>query len=136
MSLDQRLDDLTVLFVGLAHGTDGRMHFHEFTQIADHLVRWRHPGDRRDVLDLVDHAVTTYSSGRVATAVDRLGRILSDRERRAVMEDLSQIALADRKFLRTEAEYIVWVAKKWEITESYPDAGAFASVLRAAEAGL
>ncbi|MFT7553636.1 MAG: putative tellurite resistance protein B-like protein [Rhodothermales bacterium] len=112
------------------------MHFNEFTQIADHLLRWRHPDDPRDVLDLVDAAVSEYDPTRVVQAVDRLGRVMSTRERTAVMEDLSEIALADRRFLREEAEYIVWVAKAWDILAPGNSAGAFSSVFRAASAGL
>jgi uncharacterized protein with von Willebrand factor type A (vWA) domain len=136
MSLNQRLDDLADLYVGLAHGVDGRMHFNEFTQIADHLLRWRHPEDPRDVLDLVDAAVSGYDPARVVQAVERLGKAMSPRERASVMEDLSEIALADRRFLREEAEYIVWVAKAWEILAPEDSVSAFSSVLRAASAGL
>ena len=136
MSLDQRLDDLTALYVGLAHGTDGRMHFNEFTQIADHLVQWRHPGDRRDVLVLVDQVVESMGSELVTEAVQRLARTMSDRERREVMEDLSEIALADRKLRRTEAEYILWVAREWGLSGLEPEAGAFSSVMKAARAAL
>jgi uncharacterized tellurite resistance protein B-like protein len=137
MSQDQRLDDLAVLYVGLAHGLDGRMHFNEFTQIADHLVRWRHPGDRRDVLELVDAAVVSHSSEQVSDAIQRLARTMSDRERSEVMEDLSEIALADRRFLRDEALYIVRVAESWGIrTQSGSQEGAFSSVMRASAAGL
>ena len=134
MSLEHRLEDLAVVYVGLALGTDGRMHFNEFSQIADLLIRWRRPDDPTNVLDLVQEAVSASSRSDVEEAVDRLSGILSSREKRAVMEDLSEIALADRRFLREEAEYIVSVARKWEITES--GAGAFSSVLRAAWAAL
>ncbi|MBO6576922.1 MAG: TerB family tellurite resistance protein [Rhodothermales bacterium] len=136
MSRDHRLEDLAAVFVGLAHGADGSMHFLEFTQIADHLIRWKDPGDETDVLELVDETVARHSPPFVLRAVERLAKTMSERELRAVMEDLSQLALADRKFLREEAEYIVWVANHWKITDSGVGGGAFSSVLRAAWAGL
>lgn len=135
MSLDERLEDLAFLYVGLAHGSDGRLHFNEFTQIADHLRRWKLPADSRDVLELVDHAIENYDADRVEEAVIRLTLSLSDRERSAVMEDLSDIALADRRFLREEAVYILWVARRWGIGESEAS-GSFSTVLRAAWASF
>ena len=135
MSLDKRLDDLAFLYVGLAHGSDGRLHFNEFTQIADHLRRWQLPSDERDVLELVDHAIKNYDADQVEKAVIRLSGSMSGRERSEVMEDLSDIALADRKFIREEAVYIVWVARRWGIGQTNPT-GSFSTVLRAAWASI
>ncbi|NNE70103.1 MAG: TerB family tellurite resistance protein [Rhodothermales bacterium] len=135
MSLDERLDDLAFLYVGLAHGSDGRLHFNEFTQIADHLRRWQRPSDSRDVLELVENAIANYDANRVEDAVVRLATGLSGRERAGVMEDLSEIALADRRFLREEAVYILWVSRRWGIGQS-DASGSFSTVLRAALAGF
>jgi uncharacterized tellurite resistance protein B-like protein len=131
MRTDHRLDYLAALYVGLAHGLDGRMHFNEFTQIADHLVRWRHPGDQREVLELVDAAVRGHSPDAVIDAVSQLGRMLSPREKSAVLEDLSEIALADRRFLKIEADYIGQVATSWNVHPAHDERGAFWTVLRA-----
>jgi len=134
MTQDARLDDLAVLYLGLAHGIDHRMHFNQFTRIAAQLERWRHPGDRRDIVKLVDDIVREHDAIRVIAAVENLRRSLSDREKRAVLEELSEIALADRRFLKVEAEYIGRVAYDWELQPAPDDQGAFWTVIRARNA--
>ena len=130
MGSDQRFDDLAVLYVGLAHGVDGRLHYQELTEIEGHLERWRQPGERRDVSAIVDEVVKTYGPERVIEAVQRLGRRLSEREQRAVLDDLSVIALADRRFLKEEAEYIGRVAFDWGLQMDETEEGALWTVLR------
>lgn len=130
MDTDPRLDDLAALFIGLAHGIDRRMHFNQFTGISTLLERWRHPGDRRDVVNLVDLAVKDFDPIRILEAVENLGRTLSEREKRKVLEELSEIALADRTFLKVEAEYIGRVALEWQLQPSEEDRGAFWTVIR------
>jgi len=127
---DQRFDDLAVLYVGLAHGVDGSLHFQELTEIEDHLERWRLPGERRDVPTLVDQVVKTYGPERVIDAVQRLGLQLTQKEQRAVLDDLSVIALADRRFLKEEAEYIGRVAFDWGLQLDETAEGALWTVLR------
>ena len=131
MDTDPRLDDLAALFIGLAHGIDRRMHFNEFTGIAALLERWRHPGDRRDVVSLVDQTVQEFDPIRVIESIENLGRTLSEREKRRILEELSEIALADRTFLKVEAEYIGRVAFEWRLQPTGEDRGAFWTVFRA-----
>jgi hypothetical protein len=115
MSVDRRLEDLAVLYVGLAHGVDGRFHFHEFTQIAAHLERWRSADDDRVILDLVDEVVRTWDAVRVIEALEVLRDALTPLEKNSVLSDLHEIAHADRRYLKEEAEYIARVAYDWGV---------------------
>lgn len=131
MPHDARLDEFAFLFLGLAQGIDGRLHFKELSRIEAHLERWRHASDRRDVTEVLDEAIRDFKPVRVIEAIETLGQLLSDPEKRQVLEQLSLVALADRHFLKAEAEYIGRVAYEWQTHPTAEDQGAFWSVLRA-----
>ena len=122
MEEDARLEDLAILFVGLAKGADGQFHYRELEMVTD-LLRNKVTGDADDVIPaLVDRVLQKFESsnlsweGVVGNAVSRLGDLLSESEKRSALTELSQIGLADRKFLYAEAAFIQQVKESWGIT--------------------
>lgn len=130
MSPDERLLELALLYLGLARSSDGRLNFHEFAAISGLLDAWRSNGDTRSVAQVVDDAVQAYDPIRVLQAVETLGQALTVGEKRRALEQLSEVALSDRRFLKTEAEFIGRVAKEWGVHPSADGRGAFWTVLR------
>ncbi len=130
MSPDDRLLELALLYLGLARGSDGRLNFHEFAAISGLLDAWRTGSEMPGVAQVVDDAVRVYDPVRVLQAVETLGHALSEGEKRRALEQMSEVALADRRFLKTEAEFIGRVAKEWGVHPPADGQGAFWTVLR------
>lgn len=116
-----QLKDLAFVYVGLAKGTDNQFHFKELRIIADLLVERSKDIDHDQAIDLVDETLKDCEEDpgswnpKVEAAVFRLKDVLSEEKKRAVLIDLSQIGLADRKFLHAEAEYIHRVSQVWDV---------------------
>ncbi|GMQ81584.1 MAG: hypothetical protein BMS9Abin05_1016 [Rhodothermia bacterium] len=122
MEENAHLEDLAILFVGLAKGADGQFHYRELEIVTD-LLRNKVTGDADDVIPaLIDRVLQKFESsslsweGVVGNAVSRLDVLLSESEKRTTLTQLSQIGLADRKFLHAEAAFIQQVKESWGIT--------------------
>ena len=122
MEENAQLEDLAILFVGLAKGADGQFHYRELEMVTD-LLRKKMGGDKDGAIPaLVDRVLQKFEhstlswEGVVGDAVIRLDDLLSESEKRGVLTDLSKIGLADRKFLHAEAAYIQEVKESWGIS--------------------
>ena len=110
--------DLALVFIALAYGTDNRLADAELDAITERLSGWRPGADRNAVHEVVVEAVSVYleaPSEEVTRAVKRLGRELTEPERRRVLEEVVTIAEADGVLLASERGLIATLASAWEM---------------------
>jgi len=118
---EDRLADLGMVFLGLAIGADDQLHFREVDVLADILGRWCEGASRDRCTSYLDAAARLFREDKVAAearvtgSLEALNEVLSTDEKRLVLDDLTRIGLADRRFLYEEAAYIERVANAWTI---------------------
>lgn len=113
------LQDLALVYLGLARGTDHHLDPSESREIAARLRRWQPDKDPA----LIDHVIRdvslsydeTTDDDEVAAAVEALGSKLSEALRQSILEDLAGIARADGRVVQAEEDFIHRVADAWHV---------------------
>lgn len=114
------LQDLALLYLGLAQGVDDDLDSAEKREVAARLRHWQPDKDPA----LIDHVMRdvslTYeeeaSTQQVREAVDSLGENLSESLRRQILADLADIARADGLVLQEEKNFIQHIANTWGVS--------------------
>ena len=117
------LQDLALLYLGLAQGVDDDLDSDEKKEVAARLRRWQPDKDPA----LIDHVMRDVSMSyedeatteQVREAVDSLGETLSESLRREILDDLGDIARADGFVLQEERDFIQHIADTWGVNREH-----------------
>lgn len=116
------LRDLALIYIALAHSTDQDLSEPEVQTISERLRAWQVQATEETVLSAIKDALEDYTHERahaeVERAVERVREELDDEMRRLIVEDLTEIALSDDKFLHSEGSFIGDLARAWGIRSS------------------
>lgn len=121
MSVDPRLPDLALVFVGLAYGADHDLGGPELDRVADALGRWTPGEDRETAAAAAVEALAFFlddeaeADDLLLDALRRLYETLSSAEREAALADAVSIAEADGRLLASERSFIRNVAEAWHV---------------------
>ncbi len=115
-----RLEDVAVLYLALALGTDAELDQAELDLIIDRLTAWQVQTARGTVLGAVHRALALFEGAKVDeelvdAAIQRLRKSCSADERRSILDDLVSIAVADGKFLSEEGTLIHRLSSAWGV---------------------
>lgn len=113
------LQDLALLYLGLAQGADDDFDSSEKREVAARLRHWQPDKDPA----LIDHVMRDVSMSyeeeastqEVRAAVDSLGESLSEPLRQEILDDLTDIARADGFVLQEEKNFIKHIADTWGV---------------------
>lgn len=113
------LRDLALIYISLAHSTDQDLSEAEVAIISERLRAWQTDATEETVLSAIKDALEEYTHERaregVERAVKRIRDELDEEMRRTIVTDLTDIALADDKFLHTEGSFIGELARVWDV---------------------
>jgi uncharacterized tellurite resistance protein B-like protein len=113
------LRDLALIYIALAHSTDQDLSEPEVRVISERLRAWQTEAAEETVLSAIKDALEDYTHERaregVEAAVRRVRDELEPDVRRAIVVDLTDIALADDKFLYAEGSFIGELARAWDV---------------------
>lgn len=111
------LHDVALLYLTAMHGPDDEIHAAESDTIKG-LLRTR-SGGAGNVDRVFDEVMLMYvgSSGdeMIAASIASLGQSLSQRQRRDVLQELTQIATADGLVYESEIQLLAEIANRWGI---------------------
>lgn len=114
----QRLRNLALVYLALAHDTDHDLTNDEVDAITARLRPWA-AVSAGTVVGALKQAMDLYASGEgdahVRAALASLHDDLSDGERAQIVEDLMEIAEADGRFLFRESTFIGDVTRAWNL---------------------
>lgn len=121
------LRDLALLYIAMAHSTDQELSEPEVQSISERLRAWQTQATEETVLSSIKDALEDYTHERAHTEVERaIKRVreeLDDDLRRRIVVDLTEIALADDKFLYAEGSFIGELARAWGVHINDDDTG-------------
>jgi uncharacterized tellurite resistance protein B-like protein len=114
------LHDLALLYLGLAHGTDGDLDPMETLEIAAKLRQWQPDKDPKLIDHIIREATLSYLNGasvdRLQEAVETLRQTLPEQVRKEILKDLSDIARADGSVIVEESQFIRQLAESWGLS--------------------
>lgn len=103
------LHELAYIYIALAHGTDEHLSDEELDQIAERLKGWE-IDTAQTVTSALKEAMDDYVSDGAPSRLERAVRVVREafpKERReTLLNDLTEIALADGAFLYRESAFI------------------------------
>lgn len=135
------LQDLALIYIAFAHGTDEDLSDDEVNVIAGRLNEWRDDTEFATVLGAVKNAVDEYvrddASDLVANAIRRIRLEVAPLARQAVIDDLMDIAMADDIFRHAESSFIKELEDAWDLHQSEKDGadGSFSVIDRSEQYG-
>jgi len=114
--------DLAVLYLAIAHRSDGELSTTEVDAVTRKLGEWLPSALPADVLNVVDESMRRYANGPSAqilsASVARVVESVPAHQREAVLRDLQYVAEADHLVLVEEKELIARLAEHWGINLS------------------
>lgn len=118
------LRDLALIYIALAHSTDQDLSETEVDAISTRLRAWQTQVTEETVLSAIKDALEDYTQEsahpEVERAVRRVRDELDDEQRKTIVDDLTEIAMADDKFLYEEVSFIGDLAKAWDVHVEQP----------------
>lgn len=122
------LRDLALIYIALAHGTDQDLSEIEVDVISQNLRAWQTEVTQETVLSAIKDALEDYTQESARVEVERAVRRVRDeidQERRElIVDDLTEIAMADDKFLHEEGTFIGELARLWDVHDAAVGGGA------------
>lgn len=113
------LRDLALIYIALAHSTDQDLSEVEVDAISDRLRAWQSQVTEETVLSAIKDALEDYTQEsahpEVERAVRRVRDELDQQQREMIVDDLTEIAMADDKFLYEEGSFIGDLARAWDV---------------------
>ena len=113
------LHELALLYLAMAQGADDDLSYAEREAVTDTLHDRYAYLDRVAVQNVVLETLTAHDEQAFKDAarqvVDTLGRMLSDEEKKTVLEDLVRIAEADGVVLDRERRLLGTIAANWAV---------------------
>lgn len=120
------LSDLALIYLALLHSNEHALDRREAEAVADRLQSWQQTAPAESVVAAVGSAVAAFAgtgaASSVEAAIHRTRETLPTPERRAVLEDLVGLAMADDRFLYEESAFIGALAQAWEVHLTERDA--------------
>ncbi len=125
------LHELALLYLAMAQGADDPLSYAEREAVTDNLHDRYAYLDRAEVQNVVLETLTAHDEHALKDTarqvIDTLGQVLSDEEKRAVLEDLVRIAQADGVVLDRERRLLGTIAASWDVAvpptaAEWPDA--------------
>lgn len=117
----QKLHDLALIYLALAHSTDEDLSDQEIDVIASRLREWEHV-QTETVLAAIKQALEEYmrddADKRVRNAIKQIRNSIPEEKRQDMLDDMMEIAMADGKFLHKESSFIGDLARAWGL---HPD---------------
>jgi uncharacterized tellurite resistance protein B-like protein len=117
------LQDLAILYLGLAKGADDDLDPAETKEVAARLRRWQPDKDPALIDHVIRDVTLSYeeeaSTEEVHAAVDSLGEKLSESLRVKILDDLSDIARADGLVLKEEKNFVEHIASSWGVSSEH-----------------
>ncbi len=112
------LHDLALLYVTLAHRTDGDLSRPEIRAITEKIGEWMPDADAETLRRILHEVLRVYErqpeGRRFEDAVEAVRKAVPPHQRAAVLDDLRYIAEADGVVLVEERVMIEALAKAWE----------------------
>jgi uncharacterized tellurite resistance protein B-like protein len=116
------VDDLALIYLAFAHGTDEDLSDEEIAIIAERLLDWQEEGGRDAIIQSVKRALRTYNDAGDETpieeAIDSIGMSVSREVRAFILDDLMDIAMADDIFRHAESSFIKRLGDRWDVRPS------------------
>jgi uncharacterized tellurite resistance protein B-like protein len=113
------LRDLALIYLTLAHGADQDLSRVEVEEISRRLSAWQTQATAETVLSAIKDALEDYTAEaariEVDVAVRRVGAELDHERLSIIVDDLTEIAMSDDKFLHEESAFIGDLAREWEV---------------------
>lgn len=113
------LRDLALIYITLAHSTDQDLSEIEVETISKRLNAWQTHVTEETVLSAIKDALEDYTQeagpDEVRAAVRRVGDEVEEDLRKTIVDDLTDIALSDDKFLHEESVFISDLARMWGV---------------------
>ena len=104
------LHDLGLVYIVLAHSTDGKLSDSEIAAMLERMSQWHPDLSEADIRSVLREALRVYAEGpgeeELTRAVSALKRALPFLQRLAVLDDLTYIAESDGHFNDFEREMI------------------------------
>ncbi len=114
------IHDLAMVYLHVAHASDGVLAREEIEAIARKLGEWLPSALPADVLNVVDEALHRYANGEMhdllEQSVDRIIEAVPEHQRPMVIRDLLHVAEADHVVLVEEKELIWAIAGRWGLS--------------------
>lgn len=111
--------DLALVYITLAHRTDGEIAKEEVSAIREKLNEWLPGAKERDVLHIVDQALEAYLEDGGARSfdgsVEAVREAIPDHQREALLQDLQRVAEADGALTDEERRMIRDLAERWNV---------------------
>lgn len=121
------VNDLSLIYLAFAHGTDGELSDSEISVIAERLMDWQEEGGREAIVASVRQALRTYNAAEddsvLNAAIDSIGMSVSREVRSYILDDLMDIALADDIFRNAESDFIKRLSDRWDVRPSIEVSG-------------
>lgn len=114
------LYDLAVVYLGLADADD-EVSNTEIEHMAARLRRWQEASEGTlTVLGAIKHAMEDYATAEDVSALQReslrrLHAALSRDRKDAILEDLTDISMADDRMLAEESRYLGEITQIWNL---------------------
>lgn len=113
------LRDLALIYITLAHGTDQDLSKVEVETISRRLSAWQSQVTEETVLSAIKDALEEYTQEKGRSQVEAAIRRVRDEVdrdlRKTIVDDLTEIAMADDKFLHEEGAFIGDLARTWNV---------------------
>ncbi len=113
------LRDLALIYIALAHSTDQDLSTPEVETISARLRAWQTQVTEETVLSAIKDALEDYTQESAHPEVERAVRRVRDEldheKREMIVDDLTEIAMADDKFLFEEGSFIGDLARAWDV---------------------
>lgn len=127
------LQDLAIIYIAFAHGTDQELSDVEIDVIAERLRAWNESLDGGTALSAIKGALTAYTHDEGQREVDRAVknvRLSAPVDvRRRVVNDLLDIAMVDGVFLHAESAAIKDLETAWDVRGAEDDSNNGYSVI-------
>lgn len=118
------LRDLALIYIALAHSTDQDLSEAEVETISRRLRAWQTQVAQETVLSAIKDALEDYTQESAHPEVERAVRRVRDEldheQREMIVDDLTEIAMADDKFLHEEGSFIGDLARAWDVHTNQP----------------
>ena len=113
------LHDISLLYLVLAHATDGELSDDEIVVMVERLQEWQPELAEEDVRDVLRAALRVYAEepgqDALTASVGAIREGLPVVQRLAVLDDLARIAEADGRVNEHEEEMLSTLSRAWEI---------------------
>lgn len=112
--------DVTLVYVAIAHHTDGQLTDHEMNAIQKKLGEWLPDATEDEILDIIRQVTTTFAQESIdrefASSVQAIKKALPVSQLAALYDDLIEIATADGRIHEMERSLIADLSKEWSVS--------------------